>query len=72
MYALEASISIAVVVLFFTIRVAVSLRHFPFAGRASDCIGYLLALAAGMVIVGEPLFFLSHAQGNAGLLLFSA
>ncbi len=72
LYALDAGVSIAVVGLFFSVQEAVSLILRPLAGRTGDRIGYLNAIAAGMVIIGAPLLLLPQAGGNAGLLALAA
>jgi MFS family permease len=72
LYALNAGVSIVVVGLFFSVQEAVSLVLRPLAGRTGDRIGYLNAIAAGMVVIGVPLLLLPQAHGNIGLLTLAA
>ena len=71
-YALQAGVSIAIVGLFFSVQEAVSLVLRPLAGRTGDHVGYLNAIAMGMLIVGGPLLLLPQVKGNIGLLALSA
>ena len=71
LYALDAGVSIAIVGLFFSVQEAVSLLLKPMTGRFGDRIGYLTAIAVGMVIIGIQLFLLPQVHGNVELLALS-
>ena len=72
LYALSSGVNIAVVGLFFSLQEAVVMLLKPFTGRLGDRHGYLIVIAAGMMVLGVTVYALTFFETAALVLLAAA